>query len=198
MCRCSYKSFGLAEEHKRHNTQRHPPRRRRRARWVTYALLRGAFGTTTSTSDAGTAPGGYDDDDDDEGGGGGRGRALRVCTYPSTGWMSSSPPGGTAAFADARDDRGTTIPTLPPSPLPRTTTTTTCGGRDSGCWLELRVAYARYYDAMTIADDVDDDAKHRRREDESSSSAENVRTTMAPHEASGERIVASKALDWGG
>ena len=42
--------------------------------------------------------------------------ALRVCTYPSTGWMSSSPPGGTAAFADARDDRGTTIPTLPPLP----------------------------------------------------------------------------------
>ena len=140
--------------------------------------------------------------------GGGR-MALRVCTYPSTGWMSSSPPGGTAAFADARDDRGTTIPTLPPSPLPRTTTTTTCGRRDSGCWLELRVAYARYYDAMTIiddvdddamtiADDVDDDAKHRRREDESSSSAENVRTMMAPREASGERIVASKALDWGG
>ena len=53
-------------------------------------------------------------------------------------------------------------------------------------------------DAMTIADDVDDDAKHRRREDESSSSAENVRTMMAPREASGERIVASKALDWGG
>ncbi len=53
-------------------------------------------------------------------------------------------------------------------------------------------------DAMTIADDVDDDAKHRRREDESSSSAENVRTTTAPREASGERIVASKALDWGG
>jgi hypothetical protein len=121
--------------------------------------------------------------------------------------MSSLPPGGAAAFADARDDRGTTIPTLPPSPLPRTTTTTTtCGRRDSGCWLELRVAYARYYDAMTIvaddamtiADDVDDDAKHRRRKDESSSLAENVRTTMAPHEASGERIVTSKALDWGG
>ena len=85
----------------------------------------------------------------------------------------------------------------------------TCGRRDSGCWLELRVAYARYYDAMTIVDDVnddamtiadnvDDDAKHRRREDESSSSAENVRTTMAPHEASVERIVASKTLDWGG
>ena len=89
---------------------------------------------------------------------GGGGMALRVCTYPSTGWMSSSPPGGTAAFADARDDRGTTIPTLPPSPLPRTTTTTTCGRRDSGCWLALRVAYARYYDAMTIIDDVDDDA----------------------------------------
>ncbi len=131
-----------------------------------------------------------------------------MCTYPSTGWMSSSPPGGTAAFADARNDRGTTIPTLPPSPLPQTTTTTTttCGRRDSGCWLELRVAYARYYDAMTIvdddamtiADDVDDNAKHQRRKDESSSSAENVRTTMAPHEASGERIVASKALDWGG
>ena len=85
-----------------------------------------------------------------------------------------------------------------PPPLPQTTTTTTCGRRDSGCWLELRVAYARYYDAMTIADDVVDDAKHRRREDESSSSAENVRTMMAPREASGERIVASKALDWGG
>ena len=53
-------------------------------------------------------------------------------------------------------------------------------------------------DAMTIADDVDDDVKHRRREDESSSSVENVRTTTAPREASGERIVASKALDWGG
>ena len=68
------------------------------------------------------------------------------------------------------------------------------------------VAYAHYYNAMTIvnndammiADNVDDDAKHRRRKDELSSSAENVRTTMAPHEASGERIVASKALDWGG
>ena len=53
-------------------------------------------------------------------------------------------------------------------------------------------------DAMTIADDVYDDVKHRRREDESSSSVENVRTTTAPREASGERIVASKALDWGG
>ena len=53
-------------------------------------------------------------------------------------------------------------------------------------------------DVMTIADDVEDDSKHQRCEDESSSSAENVRTTMALHEASGERIVASKALDWGG